>query len=143
MFSDALMEAILEEAVTEELIRSAVRRATLELKITPVLMGSAYKNKAVQPLLDAVLHYLPDPTEVKNEALDLDKDEALLVLDSDPTKPLVLLAFKLEDGRYGQLTYLRVYQGTIRRDDTVINTRSGKKHKVGRLVRMHADEMED
>jgi elongation factor G len=143
MFSDELMEALLEEAVSEELIRRSVRRATLALKITPVMIGSAYKNKGVQPLLDGVLHYLPDPTEVTNEALDLDKDEATLILASDPDQPLVLLAFKLEDGRYGQLTYLRVYQGTLARDLTIFNTRTGKKHKVGRLVRMHADEMED
>ncbi len=143
MFSDELMEAVLEETVTEELVHASIRQATLDLRITPVLMGSAYKNKGVQPLLDAVLHYLPNPTEVKNEALDLDRDEAALTLDSDPEKPLVLLAFKLEDGRYGQLTYLRIYQGTLGRDLSIINTRTGKKHKVGRLVRMHADEMEE
>ena len=85
----------------------------------------------------------PTPTEVENRALDLERDEAEVLLDSDPDKPLVLLAFKLEDGRYGQLTYLRVYQGTLRRDATIINSRSGKKHKVGRLVRMHSDEMEE
>jgi elongation factor G len=143
MFSDELMEAILEESVTEELLRGALRKATIELKITPVLMGSAYKNKGVQPLLDAVVHYLPDPTEVINEAFDLDKDEEKLVLSSDLDKAMVLLAFKLEDGRYGQLTYLRIYQGKLERDATIFNTRTGKKHKVGRLVRMHADEMED
>lgn len=143
MFSDELMEAILEESVTHELLVTSIRQATLDRKITPVFMGSAYKNKGVQPLLDAVLSYLPDPTEVENRALDLEADERELPLVSDPDKALVLLAFKLEDGRYGQLTYLRVYQGTLRRDDTIINTRSGKKHKVGRLVRMHADEMEE
>ncbi len=144
MFSDELTEAMLEEAVTPELIHAAIRTATLELKITPVMLGSAYKNKGVQKLLDAIVAYLPDPREVHNEAVSLDGDEeAPFAIESDPDKPLVSLAFKLEDGRYGQLTYLRVYQGTLKKDEFITNTRSGKKHKVGRLVRMHADEMED
>jgi len=143
MFSDELTEALLEEAVTEELIMAATRAGTIARKLTPVFMGSAYKNKAVQPLLDAVVRYLPDPTEVKNEGVDLDRDEAAVVLSSDSDKAAVALAFKLEDGRYGQLTYLRVYQGALRRDGTLINSRTGKKLRIGRLVRMHADEMED
>ena len=143
MFSDELMEAIIEEQVSEELIYRSIREATLALKITPVMMGSAYKNKGVQPLLDAVVRYLPDPTEVANTAVDLDNDEAQVQLDTDPSGATVALAFKLEDGRYGQLTYLRVYQGTLRRDDFIFNARTGKKHKIGRLVRMHADEMEE
>jgi elongation factor G len=143
MFSDELMEAILEGNVSEELLHRTLRQATVARKITPVLIGSAYKNKGVQPLLDAVVRYLPDPSEVVNEALDLEREEAPFQLESDPQKPLVLLAFKLEDGRYGQLTYLRIYQGTIKRDDFIVNTRTGKKAKVGRLVRMHADEMEE
>ncbi|HKE16080.1 MAG TPA: elongation factor G [Kofleriaceae bacterium] len=144
MFSDELTAAMLEDKVTEELIHGAIRQGTLARKLTPVLIGSAYKNKAVQRLLDAVIHYLPDPTEVTNEAVELDKDAGNKVqLETDFSKPTVALAFKLEDGRYGQLTYLRVYQGALRRDDTMVNTRTGKKHKIGRLVRMHADEMED
>jgi len=143
MFSDELTEAILEERVTEELIRKAVRQGTLSRQVTPVLIGSAYKNKGVQPLLDGVIHYLPDPTEVVNQAIPLEGDGEKLTLTSDPEAPTVALAFKLEDGRYGQLTYLRVYQGALRRDDTIENMRTGKKHKIGRLVRMHADEMED
>jgi elongation factor G len=143
MHSDALTEAILEERVTPDLIHDALRKGTVELKITPVLIGSAYKNKGVQLLLNAVTRYLPDPTEVVNDAVDLDKNEEKIVMASDFSKPLAAYAFKLEDGRYGQLTYIRVYQGTVRRDDTIVNSRTGKKHKVGRLVRMHADEMED
>jgi elongation factor G len=143
MHSDALMEAMLEERVTEALIHEALRKGTIALQITPVLIGSAYKNKGVQKLLDAVTAYLPDPTEVVNEAVDLDRNEEKLVMASDSAKALAAYAFKLEDGRYGQLTYIRIYQGSMRRDDTIVNTRTGKKHKIGRLVRMHADEMED
>ena len=143
LFSDELTEAILEDRVTEELVHDAIRTGTLSLQLTPVLMGSAYKNRGVQPLLDAVCRYLPNPLEVKSEALDLDRNETPVVMDNDPGKPLVMLAFKLEVSRYGQLTYVRVYQGTLSKGDTIMNMRSGKKAKVGRLIRMHANEMED
>jgi len=143
MFSDELMEAVLEDNVTEDLVRAAVRKGTLSLGLTPVFCGSAYKNKAVQPLLDAVTSYLPAPTEVVNEALDLDRHEERIVLKPDPDAPLVALAFKLEEGRFGQLTYIRVYQGSLRKGDSIVNSRTGRDVKVGRLVRMHADEMED
>ncbi|HEX9400836.1 MAG TPA: elongation factor G [Anaeromyxobacter sp.] len=143
MFSDELTEAILEDRVTEQLIQAAIRKGTIELKLTPVFMGSAYKNKAVQKLLDGVVDYLPDPTEVVNEAHDLTKDEQKVVLTIDNDKPTVALAFKLEDGRYGQLTYLRIYQGKLQRDMFMTNMRTKKDHRVGRLVRMHSDEMED
>ncbi|MCG6908783.1 MAG: elongation factor G [Deltaproteobacteria bacterium] len=143
MFSDDLMEAALEGEVTTELLLKAVRAGTLTREITPVFMGSAYKNKGVQPLLDAVTDLLPCPSEVENQALDMQADEASVVLHSDPAKPPVALAFKLEDGQYGQLTYIRVYQGTIAKGDTIVNARTGKKAKVGRLVRMHADQMEE
>jgi elongation factor G len=143
MFSDELTEAILEEKVTEEILVRALRTATINLQIAPVMMGSAYKNKGVQLLLDGVTRYLPAPQEVKNTAVDLDKDEAEVIISPDPKQPLVMLAFKLEDGRYGQLTYLRVYQGTLVKGKEIVNTRTHKKHKVGRLVRMHSDEMEE
>ena len=143
MFSDELMEAVLEERATPELIREAVRKGTLSLALTPVFIGSAYKNKGVQALLDAVTHFLPDPTEVENVALDLRKDEEKVVLQADPDLPLVALAFKLEEGRFGQLTYLRIYQGKLKKGDTIVNARTGRDVRVGRLVRMHADEMED
>jgi len=143
MFSDELMEAILEEKVTEELIHAAIRKGTIEQELTPVFLGSAYKNKGVQLLLDAVTRYLPDPTDVENTGVDLSNEEAPITLSSDANKPLVALAFKLEDGRYGQLTYLRVYQGRLGKGSTIINSRTKKKHKVGRLGRMHAADMED
>jgi elongation factor G len=143
MFSDELTEAILEERVTPELIKAAIRKGTIELKLTPVFMGSAYKNKAVQKLLDGVVDYLPDPTEVVNEAHDLSNDEQKVVLTIDNDKPTVALAFKLEDGRYGQLTYLRIYQGKLSRDTFITNMRTKKDHRIGRLARMHSDEMED
>ena len=144
MFSDELMEAMLEEGdIPEAMIHEAVRRGTLSLELTPVMIGSAYKNKGIQLLLDAVNAYLPCPTDIENTALDLDRDEAEVVVSNNPEDPLVALAFKLEDGRYGQLTYIRTYQGEIRKGDTIINSRTGKKAKVGRLVRMHADEMEE
>jgi elongation factor G len=143
LVNDELAEAMLEDKVTPELIRKALRDSTVALKCTPVMCGSALGNKAVQLLLDGVCAYLPDPREVENFALDLDKNEEPVVLASDPTKPLVMLAFKLEDGRYGQLTYIRVYQGLIKKDDFVVNSRNGKKVKVGRLVRMHSDDKEE
>jgi elongation factor G len=143
MFSDELLEAALEGSETPEMIRAAVRRGTIGLQICPVFMGSAYKNKAVQPLLDAVTHYLPNPTEVVNEGLDLSKNEEKVVLTNDPDAPLVALAFKLEEGRFGQLTYIRIYQGKLSKGDTIVNSRTGRDSRVGRLVRMHSDEMED
>ena len=143
MFSDELMEAILEETVSEEMIREAVRNGVLALDLTPVFMGSAYKNKGVQLLLNAVIDYLPAPPDVRNTGVDLNNNEAEVVIESDFDKPMIALAFKLEDGRYGQLTYVRVYQGILAKGSTIINSRTGKKHKVGRLVRMHSNEMQD
>lgn len=143
MFSDELAEAFLEGTETEEMIKAAVRKGTLAEKFVPVFCGSAYKNKGIQPLLDAVIDYLPNPTEVKNTALDLDNNEQPLTLSSDPNAPVVALAFKLEDGKYGQLTYVRVYQGTIKKGDELYNTRTRKKFKIGRLIRMNSAEMED
>ena len=144
MFSDELTEAMLEENVTPELIRAAVRKACIARQITPVFMGSAYKDKAVQKLLDGVCDYLPAPFEVDNVALDQDMNEKPVKTDStDPKKPFIGLAFKLTESKYGQLTYLRIYQGTLKKGDFIHNATSKQKVKVGRLVRMHSDNMED
>ncbi len=143
MFSDELMEAIFNDTVTEDLIYSAVRNGTISRKLTPVFVGSAYKNIGVQTVLDAINKYLSNPTEVVNIALDLDDNEKEVILENRPDLPLVALAFKLEVTPYGQLTYLRVYQGSMSKGDNLVISRTRKKIKVGRLIRMHADEMED
>ena len=142
---DAIAEKYLAELpVTPEDLIPALRRATIAFKATPVFLGSAYKNKGVQLLLDGVNAFLPNPNEVENKALDQDKSEESVILASDATKPFVGLAFKLEDGRYGQLTYMRVYQGKVAKGEFIVNCSDRqKKIKVPRLVRMHADEMED
>jgi elongation factor G len=135
---------LMEEVPTEDELRAGIRRATLALKITPVFMGSAYKNKGVQVLLDGVLSYLPHPGEIEHDGLDQANDEAKVAIESDPAKPFVGLAFKLEDGRYGQLTFMRVYQGRVSKGDTIYNISNDEKRvKVPRLVRMHSEEMHD
>ena len=106
-------------------------------------MGSAYHNKGVQPLLDGVVKFLPAPHQVNNHALDINNSEEKILLSNSSDDPMVALAFKLEEGRFGQLTYMRVYQGSLKKGDWVVNTRTGKRIKVPRLVRMHSDEMED
>nr|NJM01537.1 elongation factor G [Desulfobacula sp.] len=144
LFSEALTDAILEEKeLTTDLIMDAVRTGTISRQMTPVFLGSAYKNKAVQPLLDAVVNYLPSPLDIENQAIDMDNNEEAVILESSFDKPTVALAFKLEDGQYGQLTYIRVYQGCINKGDTLVNARDGRKFKAGRLIRMHSNQMED
>jgi elongation factor G len=155
-----------EDAITTDDLRSAIRRATIARKFSPVFMGSALKNTGVQTMLDGAVDYLPDPTQRINTAFRrvpmnasdaaaaaisaadsgtdaVDYIEEPIVLTCDPMASLVSLAFKLEEGRFGQLTYLRVYQGTLRRGDFVVNARTGKKMKVPRLVQMHGGDMED
>jgi len=143
MFSDELMEAVFEDRVTEDLLYDALRKATLSRKLTLVFLGSAYKNIGIQLLLDGVVRLLPSPQEVKNYCLDLDQGEKEIELTSDPSASTVALAFKLEVTPYGQLTYIRIYQGSVGKGDELIISRSGKSIRVGRIVRMHADEMED
>jgi elongation factor G len=142
---DAIADKFLaEQEPSQDELHAAIRRVTIALKMTPVFIGSAYKNKGVQLMLDGVNRYLPNPKEVTNIALDQDKNEEKVILESDPKKPFVGLAFKLEDGRYGQLTYMRVYQGSLTKGDFIVNNSANQKRvKVPRLVRMHSSEMND
>lgn len=141
---DEVAEAFLEERVpSPDEIRAAIRRATISLKFSPVLMGSALADKSVQPMLDAVVDYLPNPSEVENLALDRRRDEAQVKLVSYNSLPFVGLAFKLEESNFGQLTYIRVYQGSLRKGQFVTSARTGQKVKIPRIVRMHSNEMED
>jgi elongation factor G len=141
---DTLAEKFLaEEPVSNEELKAAIRRATLALKMTPVMCGSAVKNKGVQLLLDGVLDYLPNPTEVLNEGHDQDNNEEKIVIHSDSSKPFVGLAFKLQQDKYGQLTYFRVYQGQVTSGDTIYNISNEKrKVRVPRMFRMHSDDRE-
>ncbi|KAG7480407.1 elongation factor G, mitochondrial [Solea senegalensis] len=146
---EILGEMFLEEKVpSNEDLKAAIRRVTVQRLFTPVLVGTALKNKGIQPLLDAVLDYLPNPTEVKNYAILNDEDSSeKSKIQMDPTRDasnqFVGLAFKLEAGRFGQLTYVRVYQGCLKKGEYIYNTRTSKKVRVQRLVRLHADQLED
>ncbi|KAJ0402162.1 hypothetical protein ATCC90586_007948 [Pythium insidiosum] len=134
---------LMEEEPTEEQLRAAIRRATIAHKFVPVMMGSAFKNRGVQPLLDAVIAYLPAPSEVQNLALDQSANEEQVLVPCSPTAPLLALAFKLEEGKFGQLTYMRIYSGTLKRGGFIYNMSDMKRIKVPRLVKMHSNEMED
>ncbi|SOV09223.1 Elongation factor G, mitochondrial [Ustilago sp. UG-2017a] len=169
---DEMTEIFIEEREpTIEELAAAIRRTTIQCKFSPVFLGSAIKNKGVQAMLDGVCSYLPNPAEVPATAMDMSasatkkaaeeaakaagedeeaaaeahKNAAPPVLPLSPASeaPLVGLAFKLEEGKYGQLTYMRVYQGTLKRGNLIFNARTGKKVKVPRLVRMHSNDMED
>ncbi|EMD36051.1 hypothetical protein CERSUDRAFT_138804 [Gelatoporia subvermispora B] len=135
---------IMDEEPNYTQIAEAIRRATVGLKFSPVFLGSAIKNTAVQPLLDGVCAYLPTPSEATAVASDMNapSDPPVPLVPAEAA-PLVALAFKLEEGRFGQLTYMRVYQGSMRKGQFIYHARTGKKVKVPRLVRMHSNEMED
>lgn len=143
-FDDAIAEKFLmEEEVSAEELKPVIRKAVIDLALVPVFVGTAIKNKGVQLLLDAVVDYLPSPNDMKYHCLDANNDEAEVALTTDEDKTPVLLAFKLEDGKYGQLTYMRIYQGKVTKGDFIHNSSNDKKYKVPRLVRMHSNEMQD
>lgn len=151
-FDDGLMELLLEEGEPDVAdVRRIIRDATLSQQITPVLMGSAFKNKGVQSALDAVTMYLPCPTDVEVFANDNAKDAELdeegnppqVKLSNDDKDPMVAMAFKTVVETFGQLTYMRIYQGTIKKGETYINARTGQSTRFGRLVRMHSNDRED
>jgi elongation factor G len=149
LYDDNLMELLLaEEPAPVEMVQRIIRDATLSHEIVPVLVGSAFKNKGVQPLMDAICDYLPCPTEIDNFALnnnDVDENghPKKVKLLPDDKLPVVCMAFKTVMEQFGQLTYTRVYQGKIVKGETYINTRTGQKVRFGRLVRMHSNDRED
>lgn len=141
MYSDDLMEKLLgEEEITEQQIHDITRKAVIEQSFTPVFMGSAFKNKGVQPLLNAITRYLPSPLERQNEGNDPKEDGKKVAIESDPSMPLVAMAFKITDDEYGQLTYTRIYQGKIEKGGSYFNQRTGKKERFSRIVRMHSNK---
>ena len=145
-YSDEIMEKAMEgeyDNIPEALLQKTIREATITLDITPVFMGSAHKNIGIQKLLDGVTDYLPNPLEVQNTALDIADEEKPVILKSEDNAPLVCYAFKLVNDRYGQLTYVRIYQGKLSKGSTIVNMTTDKRVSVGRLVRMHSDDMED
>ncbi|MSR58785.1 MAG: elongation factor G [Planctomycetaceae bacterium] len=177
LFSDRLMEALLEEReIAADEIIPLIREATLAQNVTPVMMGTAYKNKGVQELLDAIIAYLPSPLDRVVEATDLSKkakavavaaavasdaeaaatagegDEAApptkpepvkVTLEARPDAPAVFMAFKTVEEPFGQLTFIRIYQGKVTKGDSFTNTRLNRRVRIGRLLRMHADQRED
>ncbi len=144
MYSDSMMELLLaEQPVPEGMIHEVVRMAAVAQQLTPVFLGTAYRNKGVQPLLDAVVRYLPSPLDCEAKALSYADPHAEIALAPDPQKPLVAMAFKIAEDPYGALTFLRLYQGEITRGGTYYNQRTGQKERIGRLVRMHADQREE
>jgi elongation factor G len=140
-YDDVMMEAILDgKDIEEEMIHAAVRKGVNSLSFTPVFLGSAFKNKGVQLLLNAIARYLPSPlTSEKPKAIDSRTGEKVDLL-PDASLPLVCMAFKITDEQFGQLTYTRIYQGTLNKGETLLNTRTKKRVRIGRIVRMHAND---
>jgi elongation factor G len=144
MYSDSLMEKLLsEEAISEDEIHDVVKTATQSQSITPVFCGSAYKNKGVQPLLDAVNRYLPSPLDRSVAAKKWNNPDETFGLEADNSKPAVAMAFKIVDDPYGQLTFMRIYQGTLAKGESYYNQRTQQKQRFSRIVRMHSDKREE
>ena len=142
---DDLLESYLEgEEPSIEDLKKCIRKGTINLDFFPTFCGSAFKNKGVQNVLDAVVDYLPSPTEVKPQPeVDLEGNETGEYATVDPNKPLRALAFKIMDDRYGALTFTRIYSGLLKKGDNVLNTFTGKTERIGRIVEMHADSREE
>jgi elongation factor G len=144
LFSDEIMELLLEEKeVPLDLIHKTIREGVITNQICPVYVGSAYKNKGVQTLLDAVSAYLPSPLDRNVKARDNDNNAEEVAIVPDPERELVAMAFKLVEEPFGQLTYTRIYQGTLRKGEFYYNTRLRKKQRVSRILRVHSDKKED
>ncbi|MFO0791236.1 MAG: elongation factor G [Pirellulales bacterium] len=144
MYSDDLMEMLLgEEEVSEALIHDIIRHAVIEQEFTPVYLGTAYRNKGVQPLLDAIVKYLPTPLDSPSKGKDPVDQEKVIELEPDPAKPFVGMAFKIVEDEFGQLTFTRIYQGKVEKGGTYFNQRTGKKDRFSRIVKMHADKREE
>ena len=144
MYSDELMELLLsEETVTEELIHKVVLAAVQEQDFTPVFIGTAFRNKGVQPLLDAICRYLPSPLDRSIDAKSWENPDESYPLVPEADKPFVGMAFKIVEDPYGQLTYMRIYQGTIEKGQMYINQRTGRKDRFSRILRMHSDKREE
>jgi elongation factor G len=143
MYSDEMMELLLsEEEVPKELIYKVTRDAVL-CGATPVYMGSAFKNKGVQPMLDAVLQFLPSPLDREISGKDPKDEEKRIALTPDPNGPFVGMAFKIVDDPFGQLTFMRIYQGVIAKGETYVNQRTSRKERFSRIVRMHSNKREE
>ena len=148
-YDDALLELLLEEAeVPAEMLKAAIRKATLSTKLTPVLCGSSFKNKGVQPLLDAVIDYLPSPLDVPavvgTELIRGEEEEREVERHADDDEPFAALAFKIAADPYvGKLTYFRVYSGDLEAGAKVLNVGSGRTERIGRILMMHANEREE
>lgn len=142
---DDVMEKYLEgEELSIDEIKACIRKGTRELAFFPTYCGSSFKNKGVQLVLDAVVDYLPSPTEVKPQPeVDIEGNETGGMAKVDPEYPLRALAFKIMDDRYGALTFTRVYSGTLKKGDTILNTATGKTERVSRIVEMHADDRQE
>ena len=144
MYNDDMMELLLEEQPVEnDMIRRTIREATINRDIVPLMMGSAFKNKGVQPLMDAVCDFLPSPMDRSSFARDHDNEGSEIPLASDPDAPLVAMVFKIADESFGQLSYVRIYQGQIVKGQQYRNARTNKMQRIGRIVRMHANDRED
>ena len=144
MYSDDLTELLLDEKEPPlDMVIKIIREETIALKIVPLFFGSAYKNKGVQLLLDGVVNFLPSPLEVSQNAYDNDNEQELVKIEPKDEKPLVAMAFKLVEEQFGQVTYMRIYQGTLKKGETYINTRGKKKARISRILRVHAADRED